>query len=283
MKKVIIFILLFIFNLSFAHKDRIEVYKKKLVEIRMTSSYEYGAFNKLKVYGDYANEIVRFNNFKDSIIINFKYSYNNYYNSGNEVNIKYDKFRNNKYLKIDIINNELTVQDFSKIVDLAIKNKNNLKKLQIEKLDYDMETNNYVGKHLIINPEILNEYLYKENKFINELNLKVEIFKNEFFSCFWNNNSYEYYQKDKTEPIYSIKDYELYSNQLTELGLVIFPNHREFFFIDNDGEISKKHELECSDNVFYFAKRGEYFWVFSHRMGQFYYLPLQDKLLKEVN
>ncbi len=86
--KNLVFVLFFIFNLSFAHKDHIGIYKKKLVEIRMQSSYEYGEFNKLNIYGDYANEVVEFNKFKDSVTINFRYFINK--QSGNEVIIKYN-------------------------------------------------------------------------------------------------------------------------------------------------------------------------------------------------
>lgn len=281
MKKITIFILLFIFSSSFAHKDRIEVYKKKLVEIRMRSSYEYGEFNKLNVYGDYANKIVEHYQFKDSVFINFRYFVN--YSSGNEVMIKYDKFRNKKYLQIDIQNNELSVEGFSKIVDFAIINREVLKKNLVDKIYYDDETGEYKGKYKIINPETLENFYNKENSLIDKIDLKVEIFKNEIFSCFWKNNEYKYYLKDIVEPIYTIKDYELYSNQITESGLVIFPNNKEFFFIDNEGKISRNHEVDCGNNVFYFAKRGNNFWAFSHYMGQYYYLPDVDKLLKEVN
>ena len=282
MKKGIIFILLFIFNLSFAHKDHIDIYKKKLVEIRMVSSFEYGEFNKLNVYGEHANEVVEFNKFKDSITVNFRYFINK--QSGNEVMIEYNKFKNYSRLTIDIQSNELSIIELSKIIDFAIKNKGVLKKHLVDKFYFDEETGKYYGKHEIINPLTLENFLIKENSFINQLDLKVEVFKNEIFSCFWKNNEYKYYQKDKIEPIYTIKDYEMYSNKITDLGLIIFPNQNEFFFINNVGKISKNHELKCNNDVFMYCTTYENIILLqSYRNGAYYYSPGYDKLLKQVN
>lgn len=284
--KNLVFVLFLVFNLSFAHKDAIAQDSCGNTRIYMRSAFKYGEFNKTKVIVQIIDKVAKELNYNEDILIEYNHQIRRYYSENDEVFLEYRKFRNENYLKIKITDTNIDIEQFINIAEFAIKNRKKLKSLEFKIDDFDVETNQKVGSHIVTNPKIIDSInvLKLNEKYTNYMNSQIEIFRNDKFNCYWKNKKYHYIIKEnEINLLFSIDDNLLYSNELTDFGLVVFPNHKEFFFINNYGEISENHELECNNEVFYFRKRSELILVNTYTSEQFYYLPSRDKLLKEVN
>lgn len=285
--KNLVFVLFFVFNLSFAHKDHIAQDSCGKTKIFMRSAFKYAEFNKTKVIVQIIDKVAKELNYNEDILIEYNHQIRRYYSEKDEVFLEYRKFRKENYLKIKIIDSYVDIENLIKLVEFAIKNKTKLKSFKFEIDDFEFETNYKIGSHFITNTKIIDSLNNQKlnEKYIGLLNSKIEIFHDEFFQCYWLKNKYYYLKNDMIETLYSIEDNLLFSNELTSLGLVIFHSNSQFFFINNNGEILKNHSLEEINNskVFYFFERRDKFYVTSDREIGYYYLPDLDKLLKVVN
>ena len=286
--KIAIIVVFLATQISFAHKDKIIVENCGIVKIVMKEAFDYAESSKIKVLARLSNEIAKVLNEKDTINIWYDYKFREYYNNEYLLQFNKDTF-GNSYFKIRISHENIDIESVLKLVEYSIKNK------------YDLE------KHIVVrklysehNPQLTDngEIKLTNDSFIYYLFLQdssdliarlvksdIIIFKDDDFNLHWINGEYYFYnKKDFNQPFIKLSDKLLYSFQRVDKGLVIFIDKLGFYFIDNIGKLSVKHNLECGrNNVFYFYqfKDGKY-KVRSYYSDLYYYLLEEDELLKEV-
>lgn len=281
--------LLFLLHPSFAHKPKSVFEFKDNVKFYMTSSWDFAEFLKVKVITNLASDLLKKKNEKDTLI--FKYQHSKGLNLVDEYLLEYKKAKflssnKEKVIFIELINDNLDIELVLKMIDFSIENKKNLDKYNLIIDDFDRYTSVKKGTRKITNISFINAVDYQ----IPSLNIQhlmkkeIGVFENELFKIKWVNGVFSFlYLKDKQNTFFEVSDKILYSYQEVNDGLVVFVDDSNFYFINEEGIISKKHYLKCNSEIYFFGYRqNKNYELISFSGDSYFYNSNRDKLYKEI-
>lgn len=281
--------LLFFLHPSFAHKPKSVFEFKDNVKFYMTSSWDFAEFLKVKVITNLASDLLKEKNEKDTLII--RYQHSKRLNLVDEYLLEYKKTNflsdnKKKVIFIELINDNLDVEMILKMIDFSIENKKNLDKYNLVVDDFDRYTSVKKGSKKITNISFVNalEYQIPSLKIQHLMKKNLSVFENELFKINWENSIYSFlYLKEKQNTFFEIPDKQLYSYQEVNDGLVIFVDDSNFYFINEEGIISKKHYLKCNSEFYFFGYRqNKNYELISFSGDSYFYNGNRDRLYKEI-
>jgi len=272
-------ILFFIFLNTYAHKNRYFSTNFGNVKIIYTTGYFTEEANKAILIAEYASELAKQLQYKDTITLYFRQSYaiNNHINKG------YFITKKNKKIFIKLTDSTYNPKSILKLINYSISNNTN------QKTDYQPLLKKLTDTGLI--KQILS--VRKERPTMIQ-SLKTE---NNMISYFFENNKFHFYYLDDSlieTPIISVSD--TYQFELLEYNFAFFSNEKDvfYFFSINKTVNILKHKIKLNKyaifNKYEIKNLGNNIFALSllHKNGSseervFIYYRNKDKLVNVTN
>lgn len=290
MRKIVFFFLILNTINSYSHKNKLWVEEKENVQMITTSSWDYSEMYKTKVIVEFANKLSKELNFKEIIFIQYHIKKAKYLVKTYSIDFK-KSTEFGKHLRIDVIDDNIDIIEFLKLIEFSIKNRNHLKRVHDKIKNFgdgtieNLEGFNHFEKQKIFNNQILKGiYASETNSFIQEIvKDEVEILENNEFNIKWENSFFKIFKNNNE--LMKVADDELHSVQFINDGVVVFPNYEGFYFIDNNSNFSSFHKLECRYVMYYFLKEYSAYKIsyYYNTNKPYYFIPSKDLITTDLN
>ena len=272
LKLLILFFSTFITTNSLAHKD-IHIHKKYgNVKIYMKTGFYYSDVLKIQIIGKLSNELSKYLEYKDTILIEYLQDYTNWYkddiylleNNNSDYKFiqgieKLNKKQNSsskKGISIRICADRINIVETLKLIEYTIINRKKINKyLTSRKIRYN---DTYFHKTHFITTGNSKQFIQKIfNKTTSELikrliNRKIvaEAKKNKQVEIYWKNNQFIFEKKYIKElekeniQLFKINDYFYHIYIDNGNRLLIFTDNTHFYYVDPYNKLIKQNEYK---------------------------------------